>query len=308
MEKKIIVVALTIILMIAIGIFGYNVYNSYIDGLYDEAIAAFEADEYVRAREYFIRLINLDEKNTLIYEMLIAASYYQEDKIDEALQVILPYAEELDDLDYLAFYALILSESGDEYEEQAIEVLRSVIEEDPKDIFNWHLLGELLRYREPEEAVMAKRKVIELDPTNAEAYFDLGDMLEYEAGDYEAAAEIYLLGIVNNAVESEDMSPEEALAEMHYRAGVMLFELGRYAETEEHFLSYLNYDSEHGGAWYYVASCRALMGKEEAMYEALGKAIKDIPEYSNIVLDDLDFAAYLESERFREFVQKAKGE
>lgn len=125
--------------------------------------------------------MNLNEK---------AIDLLEENNYDEALLVFFQAVEKSRNVQSLTNLAWIVTNEEDDFN-QAIELLKEVVQMKPTSYFPYHLLGEVYMQKEMWlEASNVLRRAIEMESTT-EANFNLGATL-YHLGNFEESAIFYL--------------------------------------------------------------------------------------------------------------------
>jgi tetratricopeptide (TPR) repeat protein len=157
---------------------------------------------------------------------------------------------------------------------EAEPAYRMAIEIDPRYVYSWNGLGNLLqnhlgRYEESESAY---RKAIEIDPRYADAWYNLGVLLQNHSGRYEESESAYRKAI--------EIDPRYAYA---WNNLGYLFQnhLRRYEESESAYRKAIEIDQRGADAWYSLGNLlQDHLGRHEESESTYRKAIEIDPRYA----------------------------
>jgi len=151
--------------------------------------------------------------------------------------------------------------------EDALELYRELVAEDPSSVRAWNNLGILLdEMGEHGEAAACLTRAQELEPQNLEVAGNLGAALG-ALGKY-AQAEEQLRRVLRQ--EPENVAVRANL-------GILFFRRGLYETAEEELAAVCRANPEHGLAFYYRGEALNRVGRVEEAIEALERAVELSP-------------------------------
>ena len=178
-----------------------------------------------------------------------AKRHYDDSDYEKAIEVLQKYIAFEDKKEGLIDGLQLIAESYEELEDytNAVHFYDEVIKLDPTNDFYFSRKGYCLKqdqkYSEAEEAF---RKAVDLNPKNIRAYMNFGNVLN-DQEKYTEAIEVYNEGIKKNPSQPKNTI---SLFWLHQNKGHIYFDLNRWEEAIESYLTALEYDRNSGYTYY----------------------------------------------------------
>ncbi len=292
---QILYIGLGLVLIIVGIVTGYlNFYESKADRLYDEGRFEEGLATYLELHDF--------SNDDVTYLNGVAYGYYRLENYEEAEK----YAEmsraeeESNNFDPFVILAWIHENKG-EYE-KAIEVLEELKQQDAEYVYGLQLLGDnYYQSDQYEKAIENYKLAIELEPETGNTYVNLANSY-YQLAEYEKELAVYEQMRSNNAVIN-NQTLEETNKLIDYNCGDTYYCLGEYEKASENFQRVVAYDSEDYDAWYYLASCQALLEQYDEAKISLAKAFELNSAYAEQIHSDADFAGLMGDDEFQNLIK-----
>jgi tetratricopeptide (TPR) repeat protein len=273
--------------------------NLYIKSQENKALQAFNSEDYQKSIMHYESVLRFS--NETQYYVNIAHNYYRLKDYQSALEIFESISIDEDDSESNYLLSLIYKEL--EMYDKSNMVLDSILSNDQEFSRAWQTKAEVDFERENyQEAVESYKRAIALRPNAGEFYLALANTY-FQLGDINNEIETYEEMIIRGAT-AFNMTKDESMFIAEYNLAVSLFDEGRIEEAREIFMSATNKDIATADAWYYLASCAAILQQEGQMYHSLRQALLIDYTYLDIVKRDSDFSRYMNTNRFRDFISE----